>query len=159
MDTVLESCLETVRSLFDKLVYTAVYIIKTFVSSLESNSGYNSRFYHCYSQEDTLGMLKPICVRANNHSRKFEYRVLKRAMLRKLGSDLVLGPRDRFLYFNFLTYRSLCALLSPALQGPRGEATRAPEPCAVPLKSELMRIKCILLRGRTILGASTPVYQ
>ena len=38
--------------------------------------------YHCFSQEDTLGILKPVCVKANTQYDQFEHRVLKRAMLR-----------------------------------------------------------------------------
>ncbi|CAE7746029.1 unnamed protein product [Symbiodinium sp. CCMP2456] len=45
---------------------------------------YSSRFWHCFSQEDSIGLLKPICVECN-HDEGFERRVLTRVQLRTWG--------------------------------------------------------------------------
>ena len=59
-------------------------LMPMFLGKLDCIPGYNSRFFHNFSQEDTLGILKPVCIKSNSHSKGFEPRVLRRAMLRCL---------------------------------------------------------------------------
>ena len=63
-------------------------------------------------------MIKPICVKANNNPKGFEYRVLKRAMLRW----------DPFCKF-------INASDTGSLQGPRGQTGRAPSPCTARVRA------------------------